>query len=172
MYSHITGTWRNHIWFHFIRIFILDLWNTKCTLQPSLQSQTFYLQFPQFTLLIPFLLWSRKIEDNSRNIHGCPHYLNKHLKLNKFWELLHLFRTLPPSFPAHSVLSLQSLHTWISLAQINSFCSKTEFFTSASLVLNCLGCFFANILITSGVLNAWLMAACIACKEKSKNDQD
>lgn len=55
---------------------------------------------------------------------------------------------------------------------MNSFYSKTEAVTSANLVLNCLGCFFANILITSGVLNAWLMAACIACREKKKNDQN
>ncbi len=34
--------------------------------------------------------------------------------------------------------------------------------TSASLVLNCPGCFLANSRMTSGVLNAWLMAAWIA----------
>ena len=34
--------------------------------------------------------------------------------------------------------------------------------TSASLVLSCPGCFLANSRITSGVLNAWLMAAWIA----------
>ena len=39
-------------------------------------------------------------------------------------------------------------------------------FTSASRCLSCPGCFLANIRITSGVLKASLIAACIACQTK------
>lgn len=43
------------------------------------------------------------------------------------------------------------------------------FNTSASLCLSWPGCFFANILMTSGVLKALLMAAWMACQQERQN---
>ena len=60
-------------------------------------------------------------------------------------------------------------HHRLSKRQMSSgWLCTVPYCTSASLFLSCPGCFFANIRITSGVLNASLIAACNAYISQNK----
>lgn len=63
---------------------------------------------------------------------------------------------------SRSIWNAQNWHSLSVVLKINSQSVHKYFLTSPSLVLSCPGCFLANSRITSGVLNAWLMAAWMA----------
>lgn len=86
---------------------------------------------------------------NAQNIQPFLQVYVRQLKFPLTVEYIYPLRFCPSS---HHVTSINKL----------KFEADSNGLTSFNRCLSCPGCFLANIRITSGVLNASLMAACVA----------
>jgi len=83
----------------------------------------------------------------------------------KPWRRLSIRMTITPPIDTRHVLTLMDLEYECNIDIYNNITFIEQ--TSANFCLSCPGCFFANIWMTSGVLNASLIAACMACNDSS-----